>query len=285
MISSKELPDRLEREGIELLESREISYGTQYRLRRGDESAILNLYYTGKVVVQGKESNLKRQLNRMFSGTVAGGGSEIDATPRVGVDEAGKGDFFGPLVVAGVRIGNREMAERLGRLGVRDSKSLTGGRVGGISDALHELLGPGDLRIISLSPPEYETRRAAAGSVNRLLAELNAEILQNLREGVERFVVDDFGSARALIEPLLPQPGPFLEVRPRAEDDTAVAAASILARARFLSEMAALSDVVGVELPRGSTHVKGTARRLLQEKGLETLAKVAKISFSITNEL
>ena len=71
-------------------------------------------------------------------------------------------------------------------------------------------------------------------------------------------------------------------MRPRAEDDVAVAAASILARARYLKEMEALSEEVGFELPRGATHVLGAARQVVQERGEEGLAEVAKVHFSTT---
>jgi ribonuclease HIII len=73
-----------------------------------------------------------------------------------------------------------------------------------------------------------------------------------------------------------------LVVRPGAEDDVAVAAASILARARYLEEMDALSEGVGFELPRGATHVEEAARRVIEERGLEGLAGVAKVHFGTT---
>jgi ribonuclease HIII len=137
-------------------------------------------------------------------------------------------------------------------------------------------------RVMVLRPREYETRRRAAGDINKLLAEINVQILRELRAGVGLFVVDEFArAARSYIEPRLP-PGVQLEVRPRAEDDVAVAAASILARARYLKEMEALSEEVGFELPRGATHVLGAARRVVEELGEEELAKVAKVHFSTT---
>ncbi len=76
-----------------------------------------------------------------------------------------------------------------------------------------------------------------------------------------------------------------MEVRPRAEDDAAVAAASILARARYLEEMERLSERVGFELPRGSTYVLEGARRVVEELGEEGLAEVAKVHFSITEQV
>ena len=134
-----------------------------------------------------------------------------------------------------------------------------------------------------LHPREYEARRLATGNnVSKLLAEVNVQIFEELGSEVELFVVDEFGkAARSYIEPRLP-PGVRLVVRPRAEDDVAVAAASVLARARYLEEMEALSGEVGFELPRGATHVLGAARRVVEERGLEGLAGVAKVHFGTT---
>jgi ribonuclease HIII len=62
----------------------------------------------------------------------------------------------------------------------------------------------------------------------------------------------------------------------------AVAAASVLARARYLEEMEALSEEVGFELPRGATHVLEAARRVVEERGMEGLSEVAKVHFGTT---
>ena len=296
----------LEGEGAEISEGRKIDYGTQYRVVRGAERVNLNLYNSGKVLVQGKESALKRVLdswkeNRMPDSpknstkspgknggkqSPSGGAPEPDATPRAGTDEAGKGDYFGPLVVAGVRVRDAEADGALRGIGVRDSKLLGTGQAVSMADRILEALGPENLCVLCLEPPEFERRRSRAGdNVNRLLGELNAEIISEISDGVEKFVVDEFAKkARSYIEPRTPA-GIGLEVRPRAEDDAAVAAASILARARYLEEMEKLSRWAGFTLPRGSTHVKGAARRLFSERGREGLERAAKVSFSTTASL
>jgi ribonuclease HIII len=76
-----------------------------------------------------------------------------------------------------------------------------------------------------------------------------------------------------------------LVVRPRAEDDVGVAAASVLARARYLEEMEALSEEVGFKLPRGATHVLEAARRVVEERGMEGLSEVAKVHFGTTGRI
>lgn len=218
------------------------------------------------------------------AGAKAGAGG-LDPTPRVGTDEAGKGDYFGPLVVAGVRVLGKEAAQKLRGIGVRDSKTLSGYGVRKMASEVIQALGSENTRVVVLPPREYEARRIVAGNVNRLLGEINAEIIGELEDEVELFVVDEFArAARTYIEPHVLE-GIKLEVRPRAESDAAVAAASILARARYLEEMDRLSERIGLDLPRGSTHVVGVARRVYEERGMEGLAEVAKVHFATTERV
>ena len=278
---------------VRIADHREIDYGTQYYLERGQDSARLNVFTTGKVTVQGPNSGLRDLLaGRLAARDEKRGGANgvrsrpaLDVTPRVGIDEAGKGDYFGPLVVAGVRITGEKAAEELLQLGVRDSKMLGVSATRRIAERILEILGAKNVRVVSLSPREYEARRGTAGNVNRLLDEIDAWIIAQLKDDVELIVVDQYAiSARERLEPFVPE-GVELEVRKKAEDDAAVAAASILARARYLEEMERLSARVGFELPRGSSHVVEAARRVVEELGEEGLAEVAKVHFATTRRV
>lgn len=274
---------------------REIDYGTQYYLERGQESVRLNVFTTGKVTVQGKNSGLRDLLvgrlaareekHATTSGVLSGSKPAFDVTPRVGIDEAGKGDYFGPLVVAGARVTGARAAEGLQRLGVRDSKTLGVIAARATAEGILEILGENNVRAVTLSPREYEARRRAAGNVNKLLDEIDAWIIAELKDDVELIVVDQYAvSARERLEPFVSE-GVKLDVRKRAEDDAAVAAASILARARYLEELERLSARVGFELPRGSTHVVDAGRRVFGERGRAGLDEVAKTSFRTTEQI
>ena len=273
---------------------REIDYGTQYYLERGKESVRMNVFTTGKVTVQGKNSGLRdllvgrlaaRKEKHATSGDLSGSKPVFDVTPRVGIDEAGKGDYFGPLVVAGARVTGARAAEGLQRLGVRDSKTLGVIAARATAEGILEILGENNVRAVTLSPREYEARRRAAGNVNKLLDEIDAWIIAELKDDVELIVVDQYAvSARERLEPFVSE-GVKLDVRNRAEDDAAVAAASILARARYLEELERLSARVGFELPRGSTHVVDAGRRVFGERGRAGLDEVAKTSFRTTEQI
>jgi ribonuclease HIII len=291
----RDLQSVLDGWGVAVVYHREINHGTQYYLERGPEAARLNVYTTGKIVVQGPGSGLKDLLEGRIAaqrmkraGTnVAGSGSgpSLDVTPRVGIDEAGKGDYFGPLVAAGVRISGKKAAEDLQELGVRDSKTLGVIIARAMADSILEAVGPRNVRVVSLSPREYEARRSRAGNVNKLLDEIDAEIIGELKVGVELVVVDQYAtSARERLKPFVPE-GVRLEVRRKAEDDLAVAAASILARARFLEELLRLSGWVGFELPKGATHVVDAGRQVFEERGGAGLEEVAKTSFRTTEQI
>jgi ribonuclease HIII len=294
-----EIPTGLRRilnaEGAEVVASRPIDHGTQYDLVRNGETAKLNVYRTGKVSTGGKASRLIEVLEGWRTGGgKAGGGRNrapsgprpaLDATPRLGIDEAGKGDFFGPLVAAGVRVAGGEMAEELRDIGVRDSKTV--GVLGArpMAERILQAVGSGNARVVVLDPEEYEARRRAAGNVNDLLGEVDAGIIHELKDEVELIVVDEYAkSAWSRLAFSVP-PGVRLEVRPRAEDDAAVAAASILARARQLDEMDRLSEKVGFRLPLGATHVLDAGRRVVRERGEDGLAKVAKVHFATTKQV
>lgn len=289
----EDLKRLLEASGAEISFSRRIDHGSQYHIARGQETAILNVYTSGNVSAGGKASTLLDLLeNWRLARTSAAGkrsrrsAAKPDGTPRVGTDEAGKGDYFGPLVVAGVRISGKEAAQKLCELGARDSKTLSASGITTLAPRIAESVGLENVRVVVLHPQHYEARRRAAGNnINKLLAEVNVEIFDELKGKVELFVVDEFGkAASSYIGPRLP-PQVRLVVRPRAEDDVAVAAASIVARARYLEEMEVLSERVGFELPRGATHVLEAARRVVEERGLEGLAEVAKMHFATTDRV
>ena len=299
MSPTHDIPTGLRRllrdEGAEVAASRPIDHGTQYDLVRNGESAKLNVYRTGKVSAGGKASRLMEVLEgwRTGEGRAGRGGSRapagprpaLDGTPRLGIDEAGKGDFFGPLVVAGVRVAGGEVAAELREIGVRDSKTV--GVLGArpMADRILGAVGPENVRVVVLGPEEYEARRRSAGNVNDLLGEVDAGIIDELKDEVELIVVDQYAKgARSRLAPSVP-PGVRLEVRPRAEDDAAVAAASILARARQLDEVDRLSETVGFRLPLGATHVLDAGRRVVRERGPQELDRVAKTHFATTKRV
>ena len=203
----------------------------------------------------------------------------------IGTDEAGKGDYFGPLVVAGVYVTDAT-GILLRQIGVRDSKTLSDKRIG---EHCAEIRRTCPVNVVAIGPERYNTMYAKIRNLNRLLAWAHARVIENLLDqfGCERVISDQFGDERVLQRALM-EKGKRVELiqRPRAEDDVAVAAASIIARGEFLSRLHQLGDAFGVPLHKGAgPPVLVSGRRFVEKHGREALVKVAKLHFKTTQQL
>jgi ribonuclease HIII len=201
---------------------------------------------------------------------------------RIGIDESGKGDYFGPLVIAAAFVDATTQGE-LALMQVRDSKKISDGRILEMASDI-KLICPHSL--ITIGPHKYNELYAKIRNLNRLLAWGHAKALENILERVscERAISDQFGDERLILN-ALQQRGRtiILEQRPKAESDLAVAAASILARAEFLIRLSRLSQEVGTTLPKGaSPAVELAARMVIKKHGRERLDSVAKLHFKTT---
>ena len=202
----------------------------------------------------------------------------------IGTDEAGKGDYFGPLVVAGVYL-DEKTAQEITHLGVRDSKRISDRR---IVELAAEIRSRCPHSLVVIGPKGYNRLYGKIKNLNRLLAWGHARAIENLLAEVDcrRAISDRFGDERFIQRALLQRGRRIeLEQRPRAEDDPAVAAASILARAEFIQRLEGLSRQVGVPLPKGATHVVKTGRQLVEKYGPKILSRVAKIHFKTTQKI
>jgi ribonuclease HIII len=204
----------------------------------------------------------------------------------IGTDEAGKGDYFGPLVVAGV-YATAATAVLLRQIGVRDSKTLSDRRIAEMSAEIRRTC---PVNVVAIGPERYNEMYAKIRNLNRLLAWAHARVIENLLEKVpcERVVSDQFGDERVLQRALLEKGRTVrLEQRHRAEsDDLAVAAASIIARSEFVRRLEQLGQAFGVSLHLGAgPPVLVSGRRFVEKHGAAALAKVAKLHFKTTQQL
>ena len=203
----------------------------------------------------------------------------------IGTDEAGKGDYFGPLVVAGVYV-TEITAAHLREAGVRDSKTLSDKRIGELAAEVRRSCPHS---VVAIGPERYNDMYAKIRNLNRLLAWAHARVIENLLEQVscDRVVSDQFGDERVLQQALMEKGRQVqLEQRPRAEDDVAVAAASIVARAEFVRRLEQLSRSFGVDLHKGAgPPVLTSGRRFVAQHGRAALAQVAKLHFKTTQQI
>ncbi len=266
------------------------------------EGMSVSAYEKGpKIVVQGKgvgefvEFILEPQilLEAGGSGCSEKVGAQIvnqeQLEPHFGVDESGKGDFFGPLVIAGAYV-DPEIAGGWIQAGIQDSKLIKSdvrirklaGLILGTSQCVSS--------VVVIGPERYNQLYQKFGNLNRLLAWGHARVIENLLEqkpDCPRALSDQFANP-SLIRNALMERGRLirLDQRTKAESDPAVAAASILARAAFIDWLANKANSVGGPLPRGaSAAVKAFGMRFVAEHGAAALGAVAKLHFKTASEI
>ncbi len=257
----------------------------------------ISVYEKGpKVLIQGKDTEdfIRFTFEPEITGLAKlGYEEEVDDTgqflPHFGIDESGKGDFFGPLVVAGVYT-DAKITRHLHKSGVMDSKRIT------TPAAIRKLAAvikatPGiAFDVIAIRPERYNEIYGSFKNLNQMLAWGHATVIEELTKKVPacpRALSDQFARADVL-QSALKKKGITLklEQRTKGESDTAVAAASILARERFINWMDAASEKAGTKIPLGaSAQVVETARELVAARGPEILGKLAKLHFKTTAQV
>ena len=203
----------------------------------------------------------------------------------IGIDESGKGDYFGPLVIAGAHVTPDQEAQ-LRDLGVRDSKTLSDKRAGILATHIRTLC---TTTLVTIGPERYNSLYASLKNLNTMLAWGHARAIENLLETVacEQVIADQFGNARFLNNALM-QKGRTVKLiqKPRAEQEMAVAAASIVARAEFLRRLQDLSSRFAITLPKGaSMQVISAGKAFVEQYDAATLSQVAKLHFRTTQKV
>jgi len=267
---------------------------TLYYGRKGKVNVAV--YEKGpKIVVQGKgtEEFVVFRLEPEILGEAKIGYEEVHApemfAPHFGIDESGKGDFFGPLVIAGAYI-DKNIARAFMDAGIQDSKRISSdAKIRSLAELIRETPGVA-LSVVEITPIKYNELYEKIGNLNRLLAWGHARVIENLldqRPDCPRALSDQFANP-ALIQRALMAKGREIQLdqRTKAESDLAVAAASIIARERFIGWLDRGGKKFGVTLHRGvSAQVKTVARDLVAKHGPGILRDVAKTHFKTAGEV
>jgi len=280
----------LVRDGFDLLEKPYAHYGA----KKGKLS--VTVYEKGpKVLVQGKatEEFVQFTLEPQILGEARLGYEEVTNpemfAPHFGIDESGKGDFFGPLVIAGAYV-DGSAARALLDGGVTDSKKIgSAAKITKLAKIVRETRGVREV-VVAISPTRYNEMYANFRNLNELLAWGHATVITELLKKVPdcpRALSDQFANPRVL-ERALKKKGVsiLLEQKTKGESDVAVAAASILARERFVRWMREGSEEWGMELPLGAgRQVLLAGREFLTKYGASELGNVAKLHFKTATEI
>lgn len=296
--------------GWSIVEEKEIQSGYQITVADGKTKIPAAFYNSGKALIQGKQGELRTEIQSWWNGRKTSSdmpASPISAqpslvetpstattptiintagVPRIGLDESGKGDYFGPLVIGAVRVDERTES-RLIELGVRDSKLLTDNRISAMAEEIQALCPH---FVVPIEPKRYNELYNRIQNLNRLLAWGHAWTLEQMLEKVScnLAIIDQFGDKSYILQALR-EKGRSITIiqRPRAEEDIAVAAASILARAKFTQQLEQLSKRVGKTLPKGASDpaIVAVGREIVAKFGKDILIEVAKLHFKTTQAI
>ncbi|HMJ64606.1 MAG TPA: ribonuclease HIII [Candidatus Binatia bacterium] len=272
-------------------EFRDVPYA---RFAAANDKVNLVFYESGKLVIQGKgtrdfiefvlEPEVLKQA-RLGYETVLNPDLLL---PRLGVDESGKGDFFGPLCVAGVYV-NEQVVKAWQESGIRDSKNISSDKkIGELAELIRKTQGC-VTTVVPIGNEAYNRLYEKIRSVNTLLAWGHARVIENLMSQQNRMnpppsraISDQFASSKDVVAKALMGQGRKIELvqRHKAEEDLAVAAASILARDEFVSRLKRLEKQYQMAFPKGaSAAVDAAAKEFVAKHGAENLTKVAKMHF------
>ena len=270
----------------------------EHAIWRAQNSEVnVTLYRSGKILIQGRGTNsfLNKYIEHAtIQQTILPTHSRDDKQTNakhmkysswIGTDESGKGDYFGPLVIAGVLVDENNI-QIFKNLDVKDSKKLSDENIEKIA---RQIKAKRTFSIITINPAKYNQLYTKFKNLNNLLAWGHARAIENILEKKEckNAISDKFGNEKLIKDALMTQGKTInLEQRVRAEDDIAVAAASILARAEFVQRIKKLSNEYGINLPKGASgKIKEQARVFVQKYGFDALTNIAKLHFKTSKEI
>ncbi|HEY4756284.1 MAG TPA: ribonuclease HIII [Ignavibacteriaceae bacterium] len=293
-----------------LTEIHKLNFHYEFSIIKEKEKVKIQVYFGKKgvkTVLQGDQSSsLYKKLYNKFNSDLfelvpqnAGLDSKRPVSPLasqggldepscyIGTDESGKGDYFGPLVIAGV-IADESNLQFLKSIGVKDSKELSDSAIKKISNEIksnHEI----KFNVISIYPKKYNELYGRVGNVNRILGWGHAKVIENLleKQKVEEAISDKFGDEKYIFTSLQER-GKNISLHQvtKAERYTAVAAASILARERFNSWFKQEKEKLGFELPKGSSeNSELAAEKIMSKLGDHSLNDFVKYHFKNTLRL
>jgi ribonuclease HIII len=270
---------------------REVPYA---RFAFESDKTNIVFYESGKLVVQGKgtaefvefvlEPEILKEVKLGYETVL---NPEL-LLPRIGVDESGKGDFFGPLSIAGVYV-NESVINAWKDIGIRDSKNISSDKkIAELADKIRNTPGCVTDSVV-VGNEAYNRLYSKMRSVNTLLAWGHARVIENLlgkryqmNPPPVKAISDQFASSKSVIEKALMAQGKELQLvqRHKAEEDIAVAAASILARDGFVKGLAKMEHEFAMKLPKGaSAAVDAAAKQFVEQRGAGELGKISKLHF------
>ena len=269
--------------GLQTFESQKAQYNFQADIESKDGRIKLLVYFSkkgNKVVLQGnKQLKLYQKVYILIFGERLFSNDKTALTEPeiyIGTDESGKGDYFGPLVIAAV-FTDPSISKKLKEIGVRDSKELTDESISIIAAKIKKLKGC-VFDVIVISPEKYNILYDKMGNLNKLLGWAHAKAIENVLNVkiAPEAISDKFGNEK-YIHNSLQEKGKEIKLHQliKAEKFTAVAAASILARDSFSKWFYRVKKQMNIQLPKGASQkVEEKAKYIKKQLGNEVLGKL-----------
>ena len=251
------------------------------------QGVSLSLYTSGKLTIQGKDKDelieyyIEPEILKTF--TYSHKEATLNTRERIGCDEAGKGDLFGPLVVSAVHATAENILE-LQKLGVTDSKNLNDSKILNLAPKIRKLCIH---KTLALYPKKYNELYAAFNNLNSLLAWCHATAIFEVvnTSGCRDVHIDKFAN-EAVMEKAINAKNLDISLtqQTKYESDIVVASASVLARAGFLEGIEKLSKEYGMNFPKGASNIAAKSiDRFVTLYGKEMLSSVGKVHFKTFN--
>lgn len=258
------------------------------------KNTSISVYNSNKVMFQGKDAeSIASQLlpnvvpAKKNSGKSANSQQTIQYNPYncIGSDEAGSGDYFGPLTVCAAYVSKKNV-QILKTLGVDDSKRLTDAKIVELAEQLVTFI-PHSL--LTMNNDKYNEKQKAGWSQVKMKAVLHNEAIKNVTqkidtEALDYIVIDQFAEPGVYKRYALSEL-PFsskTKFETKGESKSiAIAAASIISRYAFVKHMDNLSRSAKMEIPKGASNkVDLTAAKLIERKGIAYLDSISKKHFA-----
>jgi ribonuclease HIII len=284
----------LTREQLRVSERIKNEYSYQVAINDGKEKISLHVFFGkkgNKIVLQGnKDLNLYKKVNELIFGAtlIPDSKPELEPSyPYAGTDESGKGDYFGPLVVAGVYL-TPEAGKFLKALGIKDSKELSDYQIKQFASEIrkvNEII----FDVVLISPEKYNQLYEKMGNLNRLMGWAHARVIENLLNKCDagEVISDKFGNEKLILD-ALQQRGRSINLKQvtKAEKFMAVAAASIMARESVVKWFNTQSKKYKLDIPKGSSSdVENFAKRFIEKYGQEMTSKLVKLHFKTSQKV
>ena len=287
---------KLAENSFKISSQKEMAYARKLEVKKNEASCIIVIYYSpkkGYSFVIEKSASFGGEVVALLGGKASASDNATSKTflHYTGIDESGKGDYFGPLVVAGFYI-TPDISDDVKKLGAKDCKKLSDNKVLEIYENLKESF-PENIIVKKLMPEVYNKRYAEflkkGKKLNSLLGSLFAEIIiqsYEKHENLEGIIADKFGDEKYIKEFLSKEDAKNIVCIERAESYLGVAAASVVARAVFILSMEELSASLNDILPFGAgKKVDDVAKNLYKNLKPDEFKTLVKWHFKNTDKI